>query len=88
MRGIEVSAIGQLDDDEESPFEVIAANKAHKCGGKNSNRFLVYSEDPDVAFRRFTLALEAMRNNWTLTLKTDDCEGSALRAFEIRLYSR
>jgi hypothetical protein len=86
VKGVEVSALGQLADDEEAPFEIVANNKVHKCGGKSSNRFLIYSEDPDVAMRRFLLALEAMRNDWVLTLNTEGCEGSALRAFEIRLH--
>lgn len=85
VRDVEVASIGQLADDEESPFELIAANKLHKCGGKQSSRFKVYSQDPDVAMRRFLLAMEAMRNGWTLTLKTKGCEGRALRVFGVRL---
>lgn len=88
IQGLEVAALGQLADDEEAPFEIVALNKVHNCGGKKSNRFLVYSEDPDVAQRRFLLALEAMRNNWVLTLNTDGCDGNALRAFEVRLLIR
>ncbi len=85
VQDLEVGSIGQLADDEEAPFEIIALNKVHKCGGEPSNRFLVYSEDPDVAMRRFMLALEAYKGNGSLTLKVDGCEGSALRAFELRL---
>ena len=85
VTGVYVSAIGQLEDDEEAPFEIIANNKVHKCGGKPSNRFIVYSEDPIVGHRRFLLALEALRNNWVLTLDTSDCEDNALIVDAIRL---
>jgi len=85
VQDLEVGSIGQLADDEEAPFEIIALNEVHKCGGEVSNRFLVFSEDPDVAMRRFMLALEAYKGQGRLTLKVGGCDGSALRAFELRL---
>jgi hypothetical protein len=83
--GVIISSIEQRSDDEEAPFEIRARNKIHKCGGSPSNLFRVYSEYETVAMRRFLLAMEAMKLNWTISVNTDGCEDKALLVNSIRL---
>ncbi|OUR66436.1 hypothetical protein A9Q73_07095 [Bermanella sp. 47_1433_sub80_T6] len=85
VHGIIISSIEQLEDDEEAPFEIRARNKAHRCGGKSSSLFRVYSEYEAVAMRRFFLALEAMKQGWSISVTTDGCEDKALLVNSIRL---
>ncbi len=85
VMGIIISSIEQISDDEEAPFEIRARNKVHKCAGSPSNLFRVYSEYDAVAMRRFLLAMEAMKMNWTISVRTDGCEGKALLVNSIRL---
>ncbi len=85
VMGIVISSIEQISDDEEAPFEIRARNKAHKCGGSSSNLFRVYSEYESVTMRRFLLAMEAMKMNWTISVSTDGCEDKALLVKSIRL---
>ncbi len=85
VHGIIISSIEQLEDDEEAPFEIRARNKAHRCGGKSSSLFRVYSEYEAVAMRRFLLALEAMKQGWSISVTTDGCEDKALLVNSIRL---
>ncbi len=85
VHGLIISSIEQMEDDEEAPFEIRARNKAHRCGGKSSSLFRVYSEYEVVAQRRFLLVLEAMRQGWNISVTTDGCEGKALIVNSIRL---
>ena len=85
VSGIIISSIEQKSDDEEAPFEMRAHNKIHKCGGSASNLFRVYSEYEAVGMRRFLLAMEAMKRNWTISVSTDGCEDKALLVNSIRL---
>ncbi len=85
VHGIIISSIEQLEDDEEAPFEIRARNKAHRCGGKSSSLFRVYSEYEAVAMRRFLLAVEAMKQGWSISVTTDGCEDKALLVNSIRL---
>ena len=85
VRGLKVDAIAQLEDDEEAPFDILASNKRHKCGGKSSNRFRVYSEFNIVSERRFNMVMNAMSNGFSLSISTHGCEGSALLVERIRV---
>lgn len=85
VNGLRVSSLEQQVDDEEAPFDFHSSNKIHKCGGKPSNVYRVYSEYNTVAMRRFQLALEALKNKMTLSLITDGCEGRVLKVKSLRL---
>lgn len=85
VSGLVVSSVEQRVDDEEAPFDIHSSNKIHKCGGKPSNVYRVYSEYDQVALRRFQLALEALKGKLTLSLITDNCDGRALRVKSLRL---
>ena len=85
VTGLKISAIEQIEDDEEAPFDFYARNKAHRCGGKSSNLFRVYSEYDMVANRRFTLVLTAMKQNWDVRVSTNGCDGRALMVNSLRL---
>lgn len=78
IEGMIVSGIEQSVDDEEAPFDILARNKIHNCGGKPSNRFRVHSEYETVAMRRFLMAMKAMEKGWRLNVKRDGCEGNAM----------
>lgn len=85
VRGLKVDAIAQLEDDEEAPFDILASNKRHKCGGKSSNRFRVYSEFNIVSERRFSMVMNAMTHGYSLSISTHGCEGSALLVERIKV---
>lgn len=85
VSGLLISGIEQSEDDEEAPFDIYARNKAHKCGGKSSNLFRFYNEYDAVAHRKFLLVLTAMKQNWSISLTTNGCDGSALQVNSIRL---
>ena len=85
VKSMRVESIAQEVDDEEAPFSIRSLNKFHKCGGKSSNLFIVHSEYEKVAKQRFDLVLEAMKNNWTISVSTHGCEGKALVVNQIRL---
>ncbi|MFT6153840.1 MAG: hypothetical protein ACJA0E_001881 [Bermanella sp.] len=88
VTGLKVGSISQDEDDEESPFEIRAINKQHKCGGKPSNLFKVYSEYSDVSNRRYDMAMNAMIGNYSLSLGTHGCKGNALIVNEIRIHHK
>ncbi|GAA6136209.1 hypothetical protein NBRC116188_29990 [Oceaniserpentilla sp. 4NH20-0058] len=85
VSGLVVSSVEQRIDDEEAPFDIYSSNKVHKCGGKPSNIYRVYSEYDQVALRRFQLALEALKGKFTLSVITDNCEGRVLKVKSLRL---
>jgi len=85
VSGLIVNHLEQKVDDEEAPFDIYSSNKIHKCGGKPSNVYRVYSEYDAVAQRRFQLALEALKTRLKLTLITNGCEGRVLRIRSVRL---
>jgi hypothetical protein len=85
VTGLLVSGIEQTEDDEEAPFDIYARNKAHKCGGKSSNLFRFYNEYDAVAHRKFLLVLTAMKQNWSMSMTTDGCDGRALMVKNLRL---
>ncbi len=85
VRGLIINGLEQKADDEEAPFEIRARNKVHKCGGKSSNLFRIFSEYETVGQRRFLLALTAMERGWKVTLETDGCDGRALSVKSIRI---
>lgn len=78
IEGIIISSIEQSVDDEEAPFDILARNKIHNCGGKPSNRFRVHSEYESVAMRRFLMAMKAMEKGWRITGKHNGCEGKVM----------
>ena len=86
IRDVQVNSVEVAKDDEEGPFDIRSGNKVHKCGGKQSNIFRVYSEYEAVQDRRFTLALEALTSGRLLTLTSDYCEGAAMVIKKIRLH--
>lgn len=88
VKGLKVESIAQEIDDEEAPFSIRSKNKFHKCGGKSSNLFIVYSEYEQVANQRFILVLEAMKNNWSISASTHGCDGRALVVKQIRLQTQ
>lgn len=85
VKGLLIESIAQVEDDEEAPFEIRAVNKRHKCGGKSSNLFRIYSEYELVGERRFNMAMNAMEHGYNLSLTTKGCEGNALVAHKIRI---
>lgn len=85
VTGLIVQSVSQIEDDEEAPFEIIAVNKRHKCGGNRSNIFRVYSEYQTVGDRRFNMAIIAMEKGYTLSLGTNGCEGKALIVDKIKI---
>ena len=82
---LQIQSIAQEQDDEEASFTIRSNNKFHKCGGKSSNLFVVHSEYERVGYMRFTLAIEAMKNNWPISISTKGCNGRALNVEKIRL---
>ena len=85
VSGLIVSGLEQRVDDEEAPFDFHSKNKIHKCGGKPSNVYRVYSEYDTVALRRFQLVLEALKSGLTLSLIPGTCEGRVLTVKTLRL---
>ena len=85
VKNLKVQSIAQEADDEEAPLLIRSLNKFHKCGGKSSNLFVIHSEYEYVATVRFNLVLEAMRNNWAISVSTHGCEGKALVVNKVRL---
>lgn len=83
--GIEVSALYQLEDEVNPPFDFQSKRKLHKCGGKGSNHFRIYSEDPTTADRRFRLTLTAFSQGLKLSVGTVKCEGKRMVADWVRL---
>jgi len=86
VTGLKVGSISQAEDDEESPFEIRAINKQHKCGGKASNLFSVHSEYSEVSNRRYDMAMNAMIGNYSLSVRTHGCKGDALIVKEVRIH--
>lgn len=83
IEGMIVTGIEQSIDDEEAPFDILAGNKIHKCGGQASNRFRIHSEYENVAMRRFMMAMTAMEKKWHLYAKSKGCEGGAMTLYEL-----
>ncbi|EAT12034.1 hypothetical protein HF888_04390 [Bermanella marisrubri] len=74
ITGVIVSGLEQRMDDEEAAFEIIAANKIHKCNDKGSQTFRFYSEYEQVQNRRFELALTAFLHKKPVSLYVNGCE--------------
>ena len=85
VTGLIVESVAQVEDDEEAPFDIRASNKRHKCGGKNSNLFRVFSEYEIVSQRRFDMAMTAMLHTKMLSLSTNGCDGKALIVERVRI---
>lgn len=85
MYGIEVNAVYQLEDEVNPPFDFQSKRKLHKCGGKSSNHFRVYSEDITTGERRFKLVLAAFAQGAKVSIGTVKCEGKRMVASWIRL---
>ena len=75
---LDIIAIYQIEDDEDAGFDFFTSQKSHKCGGKLSNRFRVYSDDSAVLDRKFQLVMNAFDNKRRVTVGKDGCEGTAL----------
>lgn len=75
---LEIISIYQIEDEEEAGFDFFTSKKAHKCGGKLSNRFRSYSAENSVAERKFQLILNAMNEGYKVTLAGSECEGRSL----------
>ena len=86
IRDVLVNSVESAKDDEEAPFDIRSGNKLHRCGGKQSNIYRVYSENEIVQSMRFKLALEALTSGRSLTLTTETCEGAAMAIKKIRLH--
>ncbi|WP_396587271.1 hypothetical protein [Bermanella sp. R86510] len=78
VENVFISDLEQRIDDEEAPFEFIGRNKVHECGGKTSQRFIMYGEYPNVQQRRFQLALSALLHKKPLRLLVEGCDKKAL----------
>ena len=85
IRDVLVNSIESAKDDEEAPFDIRSGNKLHKCGGKQSNIYRVYSDNETVQNMRFQLALQALTSGRGLTLTTETCEGAAMIIKKVRL---
>lgn len=81
-----ISSIAQEDDDEEAPIVFWASNKTHKCGGKPSNRFIVFSEHSQVSQQRTLLLQLAFTQQFTVSVSTKGCYEKALRVDAIRIH--
>ena len=86
IRDVLVNSVESAKDDEEAPFDIRSGNKLHRCGGKQSNIYRIYSENEVVQSIRFRLALEALTSGRSLTLTTETCEGAAMVIKKIRLH--
>lgn len=73
-----VISVYQIEDDVKAGFDFFTSKKAHKCGGKLSNRYRSYSDHKEVAERKFQLILTALNNQNKVSLKSLGCEGRAL----------
>lgn len=85
IRDILVNSVESAKDDEEAPFDIRSGNKLHRCGGKQSNIYRVYSDNEVVQNMRFKLALEALTSGRSLTLTTEACEGAVMLIKKVRL---
>jgi hypothetical protein len=83
--GIEVTAIYQLEDEVNPPFDFQSKHNLHKCGGKKSNHFRVYSDDITTGNRRFKLLLSAFSQQTKISVGTMKCEGKRMITSWIRL---
>ena len=79
IKSLKVVSVYQIEDDSDAGFDFFTSKKVHKCGGKLSNRFRSYSDDPQVSERKLSLILNAMNHGYSLTVGVDDCEGKAMR---------
>ena len=86
IRDVLINSVESATDDEEAPFDMRSGNKLHRCGGKQSNIYRIYSENEVVQHMRFKLALEALTSGRSLTLTTETCEGAAMVIKKIRLH--
>lgn len=85
VKGLLIESVAQIKDDEEAPFNLRASNKRHKCGGKPSNLFRVYSEHAVTGERMFSLSMSALIHGFTLSVSTNGCDGNALIINQIRI---
>jgi hypothetical protein len=73
-----VISIYQIEDESSAGFDFFTSQKAHKCGGKLSNRYRSYSDHKTVNDRKFQLVLAALNHQHTLSIKSHGCEGNAM----------
>lgn len=75
---LKVISIYQIEDESSAGFDFFTSRKTHKCGGKLSNRYRSYSDYKAVNERKFQLVLAALKNQYNISIKPNDCEGSAM----------
>lgn len=75
---LKIISLYQLEDDTNAGFDFFTSQKAHKCGGKPSNRYRSYSDNKTVAERKFQLVLAALNYQHTVTVKPLGCEGRSM----------
>lgn len=73
-----VISVYQIEDDLKAGFDFFTSQKAHKCGGKLSNRFRSYSDHTDVSERKFQLILTALNFKHSVSVKLLGCEGRSM----------
>ena len=86
IRDVSVNSVESAKDDEEAPIDIRSGNKLHRCGGKQSNVYRIYSDNEAVQNMRFKLVLEALTSGRSLTLTTDSCEGAVMLIKKVRLH--
>ncbi len=79
VNNLKVIAVYQMDDEAGAAFEFFTDKPAHKCGGKPSNRFRVYSRHGEVNDRKFRLIVDALAHQYKVSIGTEGCEGKAMK---------
>lgn len=77
-RNLRVISIYQIEDNVKPGFDFFSTKKAHRCGGKPSNRYRSYSDHKTVADRKFQLVLNALNHQHLINAKLIGCEDRAM----------
>lgn len=75
---LKVISIYQIEDEVSAGFDFFTSKKSHKCGGKLSNRYRIYSDHKNVIERKFQLVLAALNHQHKVSIKAYGCEGRAM----------
>ncbi|CCK74679.1 MAG: hypothetical protein KBT75_16675 [Oleispira antarctica] len=73
-----IISLYQIEDDTQAGFDFFTSLKSHKCGGKLSNRYRSYSDNQEVAKRKFQLVLAALNFKHKVSIKSLGCEGRSM----------
>ncbi len=77
-KDLTIISVYQVGDYSDAGFDFFTSQKTHKCGGKMSNRHRSYSDNRNVADRKFQLVLAALNFQHKVTVKALGCEGNAM----------